>query len=163
MSTQAFSHRLNSEETTALHSEDRRGFDLLRGECEGSCDSCSLPLRDRGAFRVPTVPEKFCSILCIECGLFSGHGRCRWCGEELDSNRGFFCFEGCRKQAEGVKFGNGTRLLNYLETRRPELYRKIAGQSGCLNCGGSLAGLRAGAQYCSDACRKASSRTARES
>ena len=124
--------------------ETRSGFDVLRVDSEGSCDACGLPLRVRGSFRVPGAPGKFCSVLCIECGLFSGHGLCRWCGDELDSNRGFFCSERGRKQSEGVRFGDGTRLLNFLERNQPELYKIIAGQHGCLNCGGSLADRRAG-------------------
>ncbi len=162
MSTQTFTkpHHLNSKGTSDPQIETRSGFDGLRGDSEGSCDACGLPLRIRGSFRVPGAPGKFCSVLCIECGLISGHSLCRWCGDELDSNRGFFCSERCRKQSEGVTFGNGTRLLNLLGRKQPDLFRKIAGPKGCLNCEGSLADRRAGSLYCGDACRKAYSRTA---
>ncbi len=162
MSTQTFTkpHHLNSKGTSDPQIETRSGFDLLRVDSEGSCDACGLPLWIRGSFRVPGAPGKFCSVPCIECGLFSGHGLCRWCGDELDSNRGYFCSERCRKQSDGVRFGNGTRLLNFLKSKQPELYKRIAGQQGCLNCGGSLADRRVGTLYCGDACRKAHSRTA---
>ena len=161
MSTQTLTkpHHL-SRETPDPQIETRSGFDVLRVDSEGSCDACGLPLRIRGSFRVPGAPGKFCSVGCIECGLFSGHGLCRWCGDELDSNRGFFCSERCRKQSDGVRFGDGTRLLNFLERYEPDLFRKIAGPTGCLNCEGSLADRRAGSLYCGDACRKAYSRTA---
>jgi len=130
---------------------------------EGNCEGCGLPLWIFGAHRVEGLKGLYCSVLCIECELFSGHGHCRWCGVHLDSSR-FFCDENCRKRAENVPFGNGGCLLRWMERNRPETYLEMSGSSlsVCRQCGHALREKREGAAFCSDSCKKKHQRTVRK-
>ena len=126
-----------------------------RGTPRGFCESCSSYIWSDGALKIPGVRGRFCSILCVEVQLF-GPGRCRWCGEKLDSGGQKFCCESHRKQSNETRFGDGTRLLNYLAQRHPGLHRRLLsqGQAVCLTCDDPLNSKRADARFCSDRCKK---------
>lgn len=125
------------------------------GQPRGYCEDCGLYIWSDGALKVPGIRGLLCSVLCFECTLF-GFGRCRWCGEKL-SGAGKFCSESHRKQSNETRFGDGTRLLNYLARRHPGLHRRLfgQGQAACLACGDPLNSKRADARFCSDRCKKA--------
>jgi len=124
------------------------------GTPRGYCEGCGLYVWSEGGLKVPGVRGLFCSVLCFECELF-GAGRCRWCGEKL-KGVGKFCGDACRKKSEPVKFGDGTRLLNFLSRRHPSLYQRLIGQNAgvCLNCSGPLAEKNEGAKFCSPGCKQ---------
>lgn len=125
-----------------------------------TCESCGLPIESSARhYKIPGVRGNFCGILCVECGLF-GHGHCRWCGAATDNR---FCGDACRKRSEKVEFGNGARLLAYLEANLPTLYAKVmAAPAGCQQCGGSMEGKRADAKFCRDACKQMAHRNGGE-
>jgi len=126
-----------------------------------TCESCGLPIgRAAVHYKVPGMAAEFCSVSCIECVLF-GPGRCRWCGQGTQNR---FCGDACRKRSEKVPFGNGVRLLAYLEANLPALYAKVmAAPAGCAQCGGSMEGRRADAKFCKDACKQTAYRNGGES
>lgn len=125
------------------------------GTPRGYCEGCRLFLWSDGALRVPGLRGLFCSVSCLECTLF-GPGRCRWCAAPLGSTAKKFCDAHCHRQSQGVRFGDGTRLLKFLSHRHPRLYEELVGKRGhaCLNCDHSLEGKPSDTKFCSDACRK---------
>jgi predicted nucleic acid-binding Zn ribbon protein len=133
------------------------------GTPRGYCEGCGLHIWSNGAYKIPRLKGRFCSILCLECELF-GPGKCRWCGEKLNASAKF-CGEACRKRSEQGKFGDGTRLLEFLARWHPNLYQHLIGNGSnvCLRCGAALAGKRNDARFCSESCSKAYRRTSRKS
>ena len=121
------------------------------GFSRGTCESCSLYIWSEGAYQIPKRRGYFCTVLCVECELF-GNGNCRWCGRKLDTARKF-CTDNCRTQSNQTKFGDGTRLLNYLARYHPATYRELTAK-GCEECGDPLNGKRDGSRFCTDRCRK---------
>jgi hypothetical protein len=126
----------------------------VRGAPRGYCEGCGLYIWSEGGLKIPGVRGIFCSVLCLECGLF-GPARCRWCGERLDG-AGRFCSEPHRKQSSETRFGDGTRLLGLLARRHPGLYQRLVAQGAglCPGCGGPLGGRNEGARFCSPACKQ---------
>ena len=125
----------------------------------GKCESCSLYIWSEGTYQIPKHGGYFCTILCIECELF-GNGKCRWCGYGVGSSKKF-CNETCRIQSNQTKFGDGTRLLNYLARYHPATYRELTAK-GCENCGDPLTDKRQGASFCSNRCTLRSRRETRK-
>lgn len=154
---------------------------IVRSE-RGHCQGCGLPVSKR-AYRVPNLAGVFCSILCIETELFR-FDHCRWCGERI--NRPYtgiesrLCSGDCRENYFAHVFGDctaelgsGKRLLLWLEHKQPFIYRQII--SGATTPAGhcqnpqcpdgengftaSLAYLRSGTLFCSDACRVQANRS----
>ena len=124
----------------------------------GTCESCSLYIWSEGGYKIPNRKGHYCTILCVECELF-GNGNCRWCGYKLGSSKKF-CNETCRIQSNQTKFGDGTRLLNYLARYHPATYRELTAK-GCEECGDPMTGKREGSRFCNDRCRKRFSATSR--
>ncbi len=126
-----------------------------RGIPRGCCDSCGLYIWSHGGLKIPGVRGFYCSVPCLECGLF-GSGKCRWCGERLESGAAKFCSGSHRKQSNETRFGDGTRLLVFLLAKHPRLYQRLLGRGDafCLTCNDPLDGKRDGAQFCDDRCRK---------
>ena len=122
------------------------------GFSRGICESCSLYIWSEGAYQIPKHAGYYCTVLCIECGLF-GHSKCRWCGYKTGSSKKF-CNETCRTQSNQTKFGDGTRLLNYLARYHPVLYRQLTAK-GCQNCDDPLSDKRKGASFCTNRCKVA--------
>jgi len=118
----------------------------------GNCESCSLYIWSDGSYKIPDRKGLYCTILCIECGLF-GNGNCRWCGFVVGSAKKF-CNEMCRTQSNSTKFGNGTRLLNYLARYHPALYQTLTAK-GCKSCGDPMTDKREGASFCTNRCKVA--------
>ena len=125
------------------------------GTPRGYCESCGLYIWSDGALKIPGVRGLFCSVPCFECSLF-GPGKCRWCSASLGSTAKKFCDAHCHRQSQGVRFGDGTRLLKFLSHQHPRLYGELVGKRGhaCLNCDHSLEGKPSDTKFCSDACRK---------
>ena len=115
----------------------------------GTCESCGLSIWSKGAYKITGIKGYFCCVLCFECHLF-GHGKCRWCGTKLDSAKKW-CTDSCRNQSSSIKFGDGTRLVNYLARYHPVLYRQLTTR-GCESCGDPLTDKREGASFCSNRC-----------
>ena len=130
-----------------------------RGFPRGNCESCSLYIWSEGGYKVPNRKGYFCTILCIECELF-GNGNCRWCGYKVGSSKKF-CNETCRNQSNQTKFGDGTRLRNYLDRNHPALYRQLTAK-GCEQCGDPITDKREGATFCSNRCTLRSRREAKK-
>lgn len=130
-----------------------------RGAPRGHCEGCGLYIWSEGGLKIPGVRGLFCSVLCLECGLF-GPGGCRWCGAGL-AGAGRFCSGPHRTRSSETRFGNGRRLLNFLSRLHPGPYRRLIGREErvtgpCQNCGGPLGGKNEGARFCSPACRQRS-------
>jgi hypothetical protein len=93
---------------------------------------------ERG-YRVPGLKGLFCSLVCIECAI----------GERT----------GQKKQIAVAPIGSGARLLLYLKTAALDIYAQLAqgseatGSKRCLECGTSLDGKRADAEFCDPAHR----------
>ena len=106
----------------------------------GTCESCGLHLWSEGGYRVPGLKGLFCSLVCIECGIAEKTGQ--------------------KKRIAGALIGSGARLLLYLKTAAPEIYARLTegaeatGSKRCLECGTSLNGKRADAEFCDEAHRK---------
>jgi hypothetical protein len=148
--------------TAAFPARSRTAIDwapLIVSNPAGSCQTCGLSAV-ASHYKVPAIPGWFCSALCAECVLFGPH-RCRWCGTTLDgkSDRRF-CDESCARKSAAVRFGDGTRLLNYILRLSPSLGREmlLSGQRRCVHCGASLAGKRCDSEFCDDRCRKRANR-----
>lgn len=94
-----------------------------RETLEGNCDSCGLPLRVFGGYQIPGLRGKYCSVLCVEAELF-GFERCNSCGREMEGKLKSrqYCDDHCQKNAEGIQFGNGDRLKNWLKKNAPAFY-----------------------------------------
>ena len=122
------------------------------GKNRGTCESCSLYIWSEGGYKIPNRKGYFCTILCIECELF-GNGNCRWCGYKVGSSKKF-CNETCRTQSNSTKFGDGTRLLNYLARYHLALYRQLTAR-GCEECGDPITDKREDASFCTDRCKVA--------
>ncbi len=118
----------------------------------GNCESCGLYIWSEGGYSIPKRKGHYCTILCVECELF-GNGNCRWCGYTVGSSKKF-CNETCRTQSNQTKFGDGTRLLNYLAHYHPALYRQLTAK-GCENCGDPMTEKREGASFCTNRCKVA--------
>jgi hypothetical protein len=109
------------------------------GHPPGTCESCGLHLWSEGGYRVPGLKGLFCSLVCIECGIADKTGR--------------------KKQIAGASIGSGARLLLYLKGAAPGIYAQLAqggeatGSKRCLECGTSLDGKRADAEFCDPAHR----------
>ena len=125
-----------------------------RGSPRGYCDSCGLYIWSDGGLKIPGVRGFYCSALCLECSLF-GPGKCRWCGDKLESSAAKFCCESHRKQSNETRFGDGTRLLGFLSAKHPKLYQRLVsrGDAFCLTCNDPLDGKRDGARFCDDRCK----------
>ena len=144
---------------------------------EGTCDVCGLPMSVFGrGFKIPSVKGTFCSMACLETGLF-GHQACRWCGAEMEkaytSIDSRLCSYGCSQNYYAQVLGNRKaelgscrRLFAWLQRNRPAIHRELLKSKSvsdhCQNIacpngeGGmpaSLSCLRAGAKFCSPACR----------
>ena len=120
-----------------------------------SCETCGLSGRSAKLMRVPDLPGLYCSLLCAEMGL--GARGCRWCGCKLGADAHGsqrFCSEVCKDEAALAKSGDGQRLVAWLAEHAPEIVNHINAETGCLHCGASLAGQRAGAKFCNATCRK---------
>ena len=110
------------------------------GHPRGRCESCGLCLWSEGGYRVPGLKGLFCSLACIECGIAEKAGQ--------------------KKQIAGAPIGGGARLLLHLKTAAPRTYAQLAqgaeatGSKRCLECGTSLNGKRADAEFCDEAHRK---------
>ena len=118
----------------------------------GTCESCSLYIWSEGGYKIPNRKGYYCTILCVECELF-GNGNCRWCGYTVGSSKNF-CTETCRNQSNQTRFGDGTRLLNYLARHNPNLYRHLTAPT-CQNCDDPLSDKRKGASFCTNRCKVA--------
>jgi hypothetical protein len=154
--------RTETFRTVAADSRSTGWTSLLTHPRRGNCLACDLPHWSvTKAYALPRLRGWSCSISCVECTLF-GSGRCRWCGILLlPSGSKRFCSDACRRRSGVVKFGDGTRLLQYLAKNDPERCRKISGAHSCLRCGKTLTGKRHDAIFCSGKCRKAYRRTPR--
>ena len=122
------------------------------GKNRGTCESCSLYIWSDGGYKIPNRKGHYCTILCVECELF-GNGNCRWCGYVVGSSKKF-CNETCRTQSNSTRFGNGTRLLNYLARYHPVLYKQLSAKS-CENCFDPMTDKREGASFCTNRCKVA--------
>ena len=126
-------------------------------DARSQCESCGIPLWHGVTYRVPSLHGRYCSITCVELEL-AAHSACHWCFAEggPSGTKRRYCNDVCRKQASRNSFGNGARLLNFLQRVRPDLYRQIvsasesAGDSLCVGCGTPTEGTR----WCGDTCRK---------
>jgi hypothetical protein len=145
---------------------------------EGQCEGCALRFSiTKKGVKVPGVRGAFCSIACVETGLF-GYQSCRWCGcgmekgyTSLDSR---LCSEDCSTNYHAhvlgdhtAALGTGQRLIKWLQSNRPAIYRNLIGNAQaktgyCRNetCPNgedgkpaSIAHLRAGTLFCATACR----------
>ena len=130
----------------------------------GQCESCGMSL-SRGFYRLPSLTRRYCSIRCMELDLAS-RSRCHWCfakGEPSGTKRRY-CDDACRKRAEGTSFGDGVRLLNFLQRTRPDLCVPITDTHDalCAGCRTRLAGKKDGTRWCSDTCRKRHSHNSRK-
>jgi hypothetical protein len=124
----------------------------VEGTPRGHCDACGTFIWSDGGYRVPGLKGIFCSLFCIECAIAERAGQ--------------------TKTIPGVPVGNGARLLAYLKTASPELYRRILGEKAhghfCRNpkcpngengMPATLDHLRAGTLFCSSACKMQAGRT----
>jgi hypothetical protein len=152
------------------------------GSARGNCEGCGMFVWSEGGYRVPGLPGIHCSVKCIETVLF-GQERCRWCGRKMDKPHSAIdsrlCSRDCSEKYyahvlgdKTARLGSGKRFLLWLQENRAAVYRQLLGQgtpeSGyCQNpqCPngeggqpGSLALMRADAQYCNTACRMAAQR-----
>ena len=152
------------------------------GSPRGNCQGCGMFMWSQGGYRVPGLPGIHCSIKCIETVLF-GQERCRWCGRKMDkpysSIDSRLCSPDCSEKYyahvlgdKTARLGSGKRFILWLQENRAAVYRQLLGlgtpESGyCQNpqCPngeggqpGSLALMRADAQYCNTACRMAAQR-----
>ena len=125
-----------------------------RGSPRGYCESCRLYIWSDGGLKIPGVRGFYCTVVCLECHLF-GSGKCRWCGDKLDSGAQKFCSESHRKQSNETRFGDGTRLLGFLARKQPGAYHLLVhrGDAFCLTCNDPLDGRRDGARFCNDRCK----------
>ncbi len=128
------------------------------GVPRGTCESCGLYLWSDGAYKIPGLAGRYCSIQCVEFEL-AQRSSCHWCfddsGEPAGTKRRY-CNDACRKQAQSVPLGDGTRLLRFLERRHPSLYSKVienaqaaVSVSTCLECRAPLNGKRVDSAFCS--------------
>lgn len=118
------------------------------------CASCGLPRREAGKLmRIPGLAGQFCSVLCAEQAIYERG--CHWCGEKLESGR--FCSTACQRKTSGTKFGDGTRLRDWLRRHGGHTDITIPAVAGevCLYCGSLMNGKRAGALFCSPRCKMA--------
>ncbi len=122
---------------------------------QSNCASCDLPhWACSRALVVPGFKRWFCSIRCAECFIF-GQKRCRWCAQPLGGNAAMrYCDDACRKNSEAVVFGDGTRLLRYIEHHLPDVYCRIADDHRCKFCHSPLQGKRRDADFCDRKCRR---------
>ena len=128
-----------------------------KGHPRGSCESCGFFLWSDGGYCVPGLKGLYCSLVCIECAI----------AEKIGNTR----------KIPGVPIRKGARLLAHLKIEAPELYRKLVGavenqrpgycqNPACPNgddgMPADLESLKAGARYCSDACRMQAHRSPRQ-
>ncbi len=122
------------------------------------CEACALYIEGFPGFKVPELRGLYCSILCVECGLF-GKGRCRWCGSKTDNR---FCGEACAKteKRHTGEFGDGHRLLSFLRAHYGALAVQVCAETRrCKECDGILdPAMRNDAMFCGDRCRMANHR-----
>jgi len=126
-------------------------------DARAQCESCGMPLWNGTTYRVPGLHGRYCSITCVELDL-AGRSACHWCFAEgvASGTKRSYCDDVCRKQASGNSFGNGVRLLNFLQRTRPDLYRQVIcaseskDENHCSGCGTRTAGTL----WCGDTCRK---------
>lgn len=132
------------------------------GEQGSECSSCALPRRAAGKLMVvPGLSGQFCSVLCAEQAVYERG--CRWCGEKLESGR--FCSPACQRKASAARFGDGTRLRDWLRTHGERTGVAVPAVAGevCSHCGSPMNGKRAGALFCSPRCKMAFRRLPRDS
>lgn len=131
---------------------------LIVSNPAGSCQACGLPAwATDNLYKIPNLQGRYCSIPCVECALF-GPGRCRWCGKNLDGRADRrFCDESCARRSASARFGDGTRLRNYILRAFPSLCLGLAVRR-CAHCSAPLAGKRCDSEYCDDRCRKRANR-----
>jgi hypothetical protein len=141
----------------------------------GHCEACGLPPGDK-AYRLPGRVTWFCSIACIEAGLFGGR-HCRWCGEGMEkpytSIDSRLCSKGCAANYRAHVLGDGTAILGFGKRLRLWLARnapahvELEGRR-CANprCRkdhkkypAKLDHLRAGTMFCSTACKMQAQRS----
>jgi hypothetical protein len=151
---------------------------------EGQCEGCGLRFSIlKEGVKVPGVRGAFCSMVCLETGLF-GYQCCRWCGcgmerayTSLDSR---LCTEDCRTNYlarvlgdYSAAVGTGQRFIRWIQSNRPAIYRNLIGNAqaktgycqnpACPNGSdgkpASLAHLRAGTLYCGESCKKRAQRS----
>lgn len=139
--------------------------ELIAGKIYGNCEACGLLLRDQvKAMHIPGLPGLYHSLGCAEQAIVERG--CEFCGTPLPSNSHRFCSDRCADEARGCQFGDGHRLVGWLNTHAPELVKSSEAfeelpvkDRECAHCGGSLAGKRRQARYCSDRCQKAAERS----
>src|SRR5215831_15789483 len=78
------------------------------GSPRGRCDACDIFIWSDGVYKIPGLKGIFCSLTCVECAIAEKTGQ--------------------TKKIPGVPIGSGTRLLAYLRTASPELYRRVLGE-----------------------------------
>jgi hypothetical protein len=61
----------------------------------GKCESCNASFWSDGAYRIPSLPRLYCSLLCIECGIAHETGK--------------------TKRIEDHPIGDGLRLVKWLD------------------------------------------------
>ncbi len=155
---------------------------------EGRCNGCDLPMAVQGkGIKISTVHGVYCSMDCVESGLFGLH-HCRWCGTEMEkaytSLDSRLCSADCSHSYKEHVLGNrtaalgtGRRFIAWLRVNRPSLYRELTGTEAspissteryCQNPAcpngsdgrtASLAHLRAGTRFCTEACKKQAQRS----
>lgn len=154
----------------------------------GHCGGCHVPLDSEPVYRIPGLAGVFCSVACVESVLF-GVGHCHWCGTGMDSSYPKdgtvycrLCSSDCRENYQrfvlgdhSARLGTGKRLLVWLRQQQPKVYRQITKtdvpngrlcqnpkcKRGEKGQPATVAHLRGGARYCSDACKKQVQREAR--
>lgn len=126
---------------------------LIAVDVKGSYESCGLPLYATSKLmRIPGLRGLFCSVLSTEHAIYEKG--CRWCGVVTQSGR--FCGESCRQKHYSNRFGEGRRLTAWLKRHVCHLPGDFGRRcETCRNCGGSLAGKRSDATFCSDRCKMA--------
>ena len=141
----------------------------------GHCEACGLPLGDQ-AYRLPGRVASFCSIACIEAGLFGGK-HCRWCGEGMEkpytSIDSRLCSKGCAANyrshilEDGTSIlGSGKRLRLWLARNAPahaELEGRRCANPRCRKdrkkYPATIDHLRAGTLFCSTTCKMQAQRS----
>jgi hypothetical protein len=104
-------------------------------EEQSPCQSCGKWAI--GKYRVQSIAGVYCSMSCIETGLF-GQGHCRWCGKDMErqytSIESRLCSEGCRDNYfarvmgdRSAALGTGARFVQWLQSNAPKAYALLTG------------------------------------
>jgi hypothetical protein len=142
----------------------------MNQESKGRCEACGLPFWGK-AYCLPKLAGTFCSIVCIETGVFGGQ-HCRWCGASMTkpytSIESRLCSEDCATSYKAHVLGDRTavvgsskRLRLWVARNAPahmELEGRRCANPGCRKDRGkypaTIDHLRAGTLYCSESCKK---------